>query len=273
MKCKDCGAHLPYGAYGNIKCEYCGAPNYVPIPGEKEEEVEPAPSRVEKEMPAAPTPGEAKKGAPIGIILLVVVGAVLIGMYIKGGSHLDSYYAVQTYEKPTIEKTPEPTYAPPKTTSAPTQEEPVVQETSGLEGRDVLELIPTRISNYETVERGRFSKSGCRSAARVIYNVDNYGSKVVAEVCEAEDVEAYMKRLHTELSEEGVYSADFMSASLINNVDAKWAHLPDPENNVALYYWIQEPFVFEVTGYSDPIWSTWEIIIAESVANRIIQIQ
>ena len=38
MKCKDCGAHLPYGAYGQIRCEFCNAPNYVPIPGGEAEE-------------------------------------------------------------------------------------------------------------------------------------------------------------------------------------------------------------------------------------------
>ncbi len=38
MKCKECGANLPYDAYGNIRCEFCNTPNYVPIP-EKVKEV------------------------------------------------------------------------------------------------------------------------------------------------------------------------------------------------------------------------------------------
>jgi len=37
MKCESCGADLPYGAYGNIKCEFCNAPNYVHVPGGPQE--------------------------------------------------------------------------------------------------------------------------------------------------------------------------------------------------------------------------------------------
>ncbi|MFQ5976162.1 MAG: hypothetical protein ACE5J5_07610 [Candidatus Hydrothermarchaeales archaeon] len=40
MKCKECGANLPYGAFGHIKCEYCNTPNYIPIPEEKREAFE-----------------------------------------------------------------------------------------------------------------------------------------------------------------------------------------------------------------------------------------
>ncbi|MFQ5976163.1 MAG: YIP1 family protein, partial [Candidatus Hydrothermarchaeales archaeon] len=42
MKCKECGAHLPYGAYGQIKCEFCNTPNYIPVPNEKSGVVEQA---------------------------------------------------------------------------------------------------------------------------------------------------------------------------------------------------------------------------------------
>ncbi len=36
MDCHKCGARLPYGTYGQVKCEFCNEPNYVSIPGEKE---------------------------------------------------------------------------------------------------------------------------------------------------------------------------------------------------------------------------------------------
>jgi len=32
MVCKKCGGDLPYGAYGRIKCDYCGAVNVVQLP-------------------------------------------------------------------------------------------------------------------------------------------------------------------------------------------------------------------------------------------------
>ena len=281
MKCKDCGAHLPYGAYGSIKCEYCGAPNYVPIPGEKvEDEVERAPEPAKappKEIkgPVAPTPPDAKKGISTGMILLLIIAFVGVGVYMKSSSQPDSHYPDEEYDRLTPERTSRPEYTPLETTAAQTQE-PAAQETSKLEGRDALELLPTKISNYETIERKRFSKSGCRSAARAVYDVDSYGSKVVVEVCEVEDTSEYLNRLHKELVEDhGVYRADFMDTELIHDINAKydtWFH-QDAEQNVALYYWVQKPFVFEVMGYSDPLWSGWHIIIAESVAERIIYIQ
>lgn len=36
MECKKCGGHLPFGTFGNVKCEYCNTSNRVPIPGEVE---------------------------------------------------------------------------------------------------------------------------------------------------------------------------------------------------------------------------------------------
>ena len=32
MKCKKCAGDLPHGAYGKVKCEYCGTINNVPTP-------------------------------------------------------------------------------------------------------------------------------------------------------------------------------------------------------------------------------------------------
>lgn len=46
MKCKECGAHLPYGAFGHIRCEFCNTPNYVPVPKEKREPY--IPTKIEK---------------------------------------------------------------------------------------------------------------------------------------------------------------------------------------------------------------------------------
>lgn len=36
MECKKCGGHLPFGTFGQVKCEYCNTSNRVPIPGEGE---------------------------------------------------------------------------------------------------------------------------------------------------------------------------------------------------------------------------------------------
>ena len=41
MNCKKCGAEIPYGSFGNVKCEYCNTVNYVPTPEEKKEKEAP----------------------------------------------------------------------------------------------------------------------------------------------------------------------------------------------------------------------------------------
>lgn len=62
MKCKDCGAHLPYGAYGHIRCEFCNIPNYVPLPGEKDEVAEMVGGRKKTVKEEIKTPVEEKGG-------------------------------------------------------------------------------------------------------------------------------------------------------------------------------------------------------------------
>ena len=48
MKCGDCGANLPYGAYGHIKCEYCNTPNYIPVPEQIKEAFDKQPEPIAK---------------------------------------------------------------------------------------------------------------------------------------------------------------------------------------------------------------------------------
>ncbi len=48
MKCVDCGANLPYGAYGHIKCEYCKTPNYIPVPEQIKEAFDKQPELIAK---------------------------------------------------------------------------------------------------------------------------------------------------------------------------------------------------------------------------------
>lgn len=48
MKCVDCGANLPFKAYGDVKCEYCNTPNYVPVPEEIKEAFEQQPEPIVK---------------------------------------------------------------------------------------------------------------------------------------------------------------------------------------------------------------------------------
>ena len=115
MKCKDCGAHLPYGAYGQIRCEFCNAPNYVPIPGGEAEEKKDAKKEAAIKKDAqkgSSTKGLVKKIIIIGILLLAVL--VVIGMMITPSPDPPK----PTYTtRPTTR--PLTTTTPPPTTTAP----------------------------------------------------------------------------------------------------------------------------------------------------------
>ncbi|MFQ5975263.1 MAG: tetratricopeptide repeat protein [Candidatus Hydrothermarchaeales archaeon] len=75
MKCKECGAHLPYGAYGQIRCEFCDTPNYVPVPGEKEE-TKKKPVKKEKIQKES-----SSKRVLVGLGTLVITVFVLLFLY------------------------------------------------------------------------------------------------------------------------------------------------------------------------------------------------
>ncbi len=111
MKCKDCGAHLPYGAYGQIRCEFCNAPNYVPIPGEKPEaeekkEAKKEPAIKKDAQKESSIKGLVKNIIIIGILFTVVL--VVIGMMVTPSPD------------PPVTDTPKPTYYTPTTTRPPT---------------------------------------------------------------------------------------------------------------------------------------------------------
>ncbi|MFQ5976091.1 MAG: tetratricopeptide repeat protein [Candidatus Hydrothermarchaeales archaeon] len=96
MKCKGCGAELPYDAYGNIQCQFCNAQNYVPE-GKKEVVV--------KEV--------EKKGSSKGWLVFILI--IVIGFTIAfSGSQQSS--------------TPKPT----TTTTAPVYDEAITYNNRGV---------------------------------------------------------------------------------------------------------------------------------------------
>ncbi len=123
MKCKDCGAHLPYGAYGHIRCEFCNTPNYVPIPGEKPEAEEKKEAKKEPAIKKDTQKGSSIKGLVkkiiiIGILFTVVL--VIIGMMVTPSPDPPEYtYTPKpTYYTPTTTR-PLTTTTPPPTTTVP----------------------------------------------------------------------------------------------------------------------------------------------------------
>jgi len=150
MKCKDCGAHLPYGAYGHIRCEFCNTPNYVPIPGEKEEAEEKRGTKKEPTIEKDTQKGSSIKGLIkkiiiIGMLLLVVL--VVIGMIVPPSPDPQPY----TY-------TPKPTYTPTTTrplttTPPPITNVPSVSIISDSFNSNVNDwLMGSRSDDFATVE-------------------------------------------------------------------------------------------------------------------------
>jgi len=129
VECKKCGGAIPYGSFGNVKCEYCSAVNYVPLPQEGQAEVRvsaPTP-KVEKEEPKVKRPSKRPgRGAggwlKIFIILtvlgvsVVVVFAIYSSMVSSAGVKLDK--SVSSYTTSAPVKT-----SPPKTTTGPSLSE------------------------------------------------------------------------------------------------------------------------------------------------------
>ena len=54
--CQKCGGAIPYGSFGNVRCEYCSTVNYVPLPQEGQAEV-----RISAPQPTPPPQEEEPK--------------------------------------------------------------------------------------------------------------------------------------------------------------------------------------------------------------------
>lgn len=72
VECKKCGGAIPYGSYGNIKCEYCNTVNYVPLPQEEKQSVEKTPMKPSVE------PSKQEKGGR-GLIFWLIIIAIVSG--------------------------------------------------------------------------------------------------------------------------------------------------------------------------------------------------
>ncbi len=109
MKCHKCGAHLPFGTYGQVKCEYCGTVNNVPTPEqERGEKIE-----IEKRN---------QNITLIFIALIIIGGLILMKGFDSGPSTttpLTTTSASTTFSPPATTRAPTMT-APPTTTHAPT---------------------------------------------------------------------------------------------------------------------------------------------------------
>jgi len=141
MKCKSCGADLPYNAFGDIRCQFCNAPNYVPIPEGRKEVVE----RVVVEKKGS------SKGLLVLIILIIVIG---VGIAFSGN---------------------EPSSIP-KSTSAPV----TIASTRASEDLvDIDPSKGPENAPITIVEFSDFQCPFCAKAAPVVQQiVDTYGDKV-----------------------------------------------------------------------------------------------
>ncbi len=126
MECKKCGAELPYNAYGDIKCQFCNAQNYVPIPEKKISVVEKAEIQKPETTIKTTTPMVEKetqrKGFPKGAVVVVILLIVVISAYAFYGSNSRSfsktdYYTPPATTRPWLTTTPAPTIIAPTTTT------------------------------------------------------------------------------------------------------------------------------------------------------------
>jgi len=124
MKCKGCGAELPFDAYGRMKCEYCGAQNYVPIPGKG---IESKKELIRDEIQKPVKESGSKSGFPKGIVVLLILFFVVFSVYLIFNSNGDIPPITDSYPPPTTlhtTRTSSPTYKPSRTSSTTTTAPP-----------------------------------------------------------------------------------------------------------------------------------------------------
>lgn len=129
MECHKCGAHLPVGTYGQVKCEFCNTLNYVPVPGEKpgvaekvgakeevveEKKAEPI-EEVQKPEPIIPEktvkPSSKRSVLKTVVILLIIFGISILIFTIysrqtkTAGERLEAATRATTYSTPALTTT------------------------------------------------------------------------------------------------------------------------------------------------------------------------
>lgn len=108
--CKKCGGAIPYGTYGNVKCEYCNTVNYVPLPQEEQRR-----EASEKIVIVE------KKGSGLKILgILLTIGLLsIVGVSIYTSTTSSHTYSNPSYLTSPPATTVAPTTAPPPTTLPP----------------------------------------------------------------------------------------------------------------------------------------------------------